>query len=42
LLISEVIQVEVLANLLGRKGLVSKQELLEEIERVAAKIPKKV
>ncbi len=32
LLMSEVIQSEALINILDRKGLVSKQELLEEIE----------
>jgi hypothetical protein len=31
---SEVIQVEALVNLLDRKGIVSKQELLEEIKAV--------
>jgi hypothetical protein len=34
LLLSEVIQSEALINLLERKGIVSKQELLEEIKRV--------
>lgn len=37
LLLSEVIQSEALINLLDRKGIVSKQELLEEIKRVNAK-----
>jgi len=40
LLMSEVIQHEALINVLVRKGIVSKQELLEEVKRVAAKIPK--
>jgi predicted nucleic acid-binding protein len=34
LLMSEVIQSEALINLLDRKGIVSKQELLEEMKRV--------
>jgi hypothetical protein len=37
LLISEVIQSEALINLLERKGIVSKQELLEEIKQVNAR-----
>jgi len=37
---SEVIQVEALTNLLDRKGIISKQELLEEIKRVVAKFAK--
>lgn len=40
LLMSEVIQHEALINVLVRKGIVSKEELLEEVKRVAAKIPK--
>jgi len=40
LLISGVIQHEALVNLLDRKGIISKQELLEEIKKVAAKMPK--
>jgi len=36
LLMSEVIQSEALINLLDRKGIISKQELLEEIIRVQA------
>jgi len=40
LLISEVIQTEALANLLDRKGIISKEELLEEIKRVAARMPR--
>ena len=36
LLMSEVIQSEALINLLDRKGMVSKQELLEEMKRVQA------
>jgi hypothetical protein len=37
LLLSEVIQSEALINLLQRKGIVSKQELLEEIKQVNAR-----
>jgi hypothetical protein len=40
LLMSEVIQSEALINLLDRKGIVSKQELLEEMKRVQAALPK--
>ncbi len=36
LLMSEVIQSEALINILDRKGIVSKQELLEEMKRVQA------
>jgi hypothetical protein len=36
LLISEVIHTEALTNLLDRKGIISKEEVLEEIKRVAA------
>jgi hypothetical protein len=38
LLMSEVIQSEALINLLDKKGIISKQELLEEIRRVQASI----
>jgi hypothetical protein len=34
LLLSEIIQSEALINILDRKGIVSKQELLEEIKKV--------
>jgi hypothetical protein len=34
LLLSEVIQSEALINLLDKKGIISKQELLEEMKRV--------
>jgi len=34
LLMSEIIQSEALINLLDRKGIISKQELLEEMRRV--------
>ena len=37
LLLSEVIQSEALINLLERKGIVSRKELLEEIKRVNAR-----
>ena len=40
LLMSEVIQSEALINLLERKGIISKQELLEEIIRVQASLKK--
>jgi len=40
LLMSEVIQSEALINLLDKKGIISKQELLEEMKRVQAKLPK--
>jgi hypothetical protein len=36
LLMSEVIQSEALINLLDRKGIISKKELLEEMKRVQA------
>lgn len=36
LLMSDVIQSEALINLLDRKGIISKQELLEEIIKVQA------
>jgi len=37
LLLSEVIQNTALINLLDRKGIISQQELLEEIKRVNAR-----
>lgn len=40
LLMSEIIQAEALINLLDRKGVISKQELLEEIVAVRALIHK--
>ncbi len=40
LLTSEVIQSETLTNLLDRKGVITKQELLEEMRRVQATILK--
>ena len=40
LLMSEVIQSEALINLLDRKGIISKEELLEEIKRVQASMLK--
>ncbi len=39
LLMSEVIQSEALINLLDRKGIISKQELLDEMKRVKASLP---
>ena len=40
LLMSEVIQSEAMINLLDKKGIISKQELLEEMKRVQAKMVK--
>jgi hypothetical protein len=40
LLTHVVIQDEALINLLDRKGIVSKQELLEEMKRVKATLPR--
>ncbi len=40
LLMSEVIQSEAMINLLDRKGIISKKELLEEMKRVQASLPK--
>ena len=40
LLMSEVIQSEALINLLDRKGIISKQELLDEMKRVQATLVK--
>ena len=40
LLMSEVIQSEALINLLDRKGIITKKELLEEMKRVQASLPK--
>jgi len=39
-LISEIISSEALINLLDRKGIITKAELLEEIMAVEASIPK--
>jgi hypothetical protein len=39
LLMSEVIQSEALINLLDSKGIISKQEILEEMKRVQATLP---
>ena len=41
LLMSEVIQSEALFNLLDRKGLISKQELLEEMKQVQLSMQKR-
>jgi hypothetical protein len=38
---SEVIQSEALINLLDEKGIISKQELLDKMKEVQAKISKK-
>ena len=38
LLISEMIQSEALVNLLERKGIITKKELLEEIKAVQSKL----
>ena len=40
LLVSEIVQSEALINLLDRKGIISKQELLEEIKQIHARMPK--
>ena len=40
LLMSEVIHSEALVNLLDRKGIITKQELLEEMKRVQATLPR--
>jgi len=40
LLMSEVIQSDALINLLDRKGIISKQELLEKMKRIKATLPK--
>lgn len=40
LLMSEVIHSEALVNLLDRKGIITKKELLEEMKRVQATLPK--
>jgi hypothetical protein len=40
LLMSEVIQSDALINLLDRKGIITKQELLEEMKRVQASMLK--
>ena len=40
LLVSEIIQHEALINLLDKKGIISKKELLEEVKKIAAKLPK--
>ena len=40
LLMSEVIQSEALINLLDHKGIIYKRELMEEIRKVAAKMPR--
>lgn len=40
LLMSEVIQMEALVNILDKKGIVSKKELLDEMKRVQASMIK--
>jgi hypothetical protein len=40
LLMSEVIQSEALISLLDKKGIISKQELLDEMKRIQASLPK--
>lgn len=40
LLMSEVIHSEALVNILDRKGIITKQELLEEMKRVQASLPR--
>ncbi len=41
LIMSEVIQSEALINLLDKKGIISKQELLEEMKIIKSKLPKR-
>ena len=41
LMMSEVIQSEAIINLLDKKGIISKQELLEEMKKVQAELNKK-
>jgi hypothetical protein len=40
LLMSGIIQSEALINLLDRKGIISKRELLEEMKKIQATLPK--
>lgn len=40
LVLSEVIQLEALINILESKGILTREEVLEEIRRVATKTPK--
>ncbi len=40
LFMSGIIQSEALINLLDRKGIITKQELLEEMKRVQATLPR--
>jgi len=40
LMMSEVIQSDALINLLDRKGIITKKELMEEIIRVKATLPR--
>ncbi|MGZ6231235.1 MAG: hypothetical protein ACXWMO_10770 [Syntrophales bacterium] len=40
MLLNEVITSEAIINLLGRKGIISKQELMEEMKRVQASMVK--
>jgi hypothetical protein len=40
LLMSEVIHSEALVNVLDRKGIITKKELLEEMKRVQATLPR--
>jgi hypothetical protein len=42
LLMSEIIQSEALINLLDKKGIISKQELLDEMKRVKVKLSKSI
>jgi hypothetical protein len=41
LLMSGIIQSEALINLLDRKGIITKREILEEMKRVQASLPKR-
>ena len=40
LLVSEIIQHEALINLLEQKGIITRKEVIEEINRISAKLPK--
>jgi len=40
LLMSEVIQHEALISLLEQKGILTRQELIEEVKKIATKLPK--
>ena len=39
-ILSEVIQREAIVNLLARKGILNRREILEEVKKIAANMPK--